>query len=120
MAMANANKVYGYVMALWELGNTVPSLFKHVSRYKEAHNIPSSDLWKSFVDPSWVPLPFRRFLSLLPGRDHHGDMWNFCHYWSNFEIADMDWFRSPEYRQLFRKLDEIGGIYYERVSHVSY
>jgi mannosyltransferase len=113
--MQKAKKVYGYVMALWELGNTVPSLFSHVSKFKLDHNIPSSDLWKSFIDPSWAPLPFRQLLSLLPGRDMNGNAWNYCHYWSNFEIADMDWFRSPAYRELFQRLDEAGGIYYERV-----
>lgn len=28
----------------------------------------------------------------------------------------MDWFRSAEYRDLFRALDDAGGIYTERVS----
>ncbi|MCJ1282619.1 hypothetical protein MMC26_001944 [Xylographa opegraphella] len=117
LAMQKANKVYGWVMGLWELGNTVPSLFSHVATYKLLRGIPSSPLWKSFVDPSWAPLPIRPFLRYLPGRDSHGDAWNFCHYWSNFEIADMDWFRSHEYRDFFQALDETGGFHYERVRH---
>lgn len=114
--MDSANKVYGYIMASWELGNTVPSLFGHVSDYKVFHKIPSSNLWKSFVDSSWAPWPFRRLLSILPGRDTRGNAWNLCQHWSNFEIADMDWFRSPGYRELFQTLDDTGGIYHERVS----
>jgi alpha 1,2-mannosyltransferase len=37
-----------------------------------------------------------------------------CHYWSNFEIADLRWFRSPEYIAYFDYLDKVGGFYYER------
>ena len=35
--------------------------------------------------------------------------------WSNFEIADMDFFRSPEYQAFFEYLDRKGGFYFERV-----
>ena len=113
--MAKAKKVYGYTMAIWERGDTVPSLFHQVTRYKEKLKIPSTDLWKSFIDPSWAPFPFRPLMSSLRGRDSHGDGWNWCHYWSNFEIADMDWYRSKEYMAFFEMLDELGGFYYERV-----
>ena len=37
-----------------------------------------------------------------------------CHFWSNFEIADLDFFRSDAYRELFALLDRDGGFYYER------
>ena len=46
-------------------------------------------------------------------------MWNFCHFWSNFEIADLEWFRSKEYGDLFAWLEERGGLYFERV-HLSF
>ena len=114
--MAKARKVYGYTMALWERGETAPSLFYQVTRYKERLKISSRDLWKSFIDASWAPFPVRLLLSWLRGRDSHGDGWNWCHYWSNFEIADMDWFRSKEYMGFFNALDELGGFYFERVS----
>ncbi|MCJ1385536.1 hypothetical protein MMC17_008659 [Xylographa soralifera] len=109
--MQKTNRAYGYVTVLWELGSTVPSLFSHTAAYKTWHNLPSGLFWKSFVDPSWAPLPIRPFLRYLSGRDSHGDAWNFCHYWSNFEIADMDWFRSPQYKKFFQALDKAGGIY---------
>jgi mannosyltransferase len=48
-------------------------------------------------------------------RDRHGDRWNFCHYWSNFEIADLDFFRGEKYQSLYQKLEKDGGFYYERV-----
>lgn len=55
-------------------------------------------------------------MSLLPHRDASGDAWNLCHYWNNFEIADLDFFRSKEYREFFDYLDRTGGFYRERVS----
>jgi hypothetical protein len=33
--------------------------------------------------------------------------------WSNFEIADMDFFRSKVYTEFFEHLDASGGFYYE-------
>jgi mannosyltransferase len=113
--MAKAGKKYGYTVALWELGTTVPTMFRKVSDYKTRRNIPSTNLWNAMIDPSWAPLPLRPLMSWLGSRDAHGDAWNLCHFWSNFEIADMDWFRSKEYRDFFEFLDADGGFYYERV-----
>ena len=112
--MALHKKIYGYVMAIWELPVTAPSLFKHIADYKAMKRIPSTDYWNSFVMPSWAPWFLRSSLQYWRGRDAQGDQWNWCHYWSNFEIADMEWFRSREYREFFDMLDLAGGIYYER------
>ncbi|KZP02585.1 glycosyltransferase family 15 protein [Athelia psychrophila] len=46
--------------------------------------------------------------------DDGGENYNMCHYWSNFEIADMDFFRSDAYTKFFEYLDSKGGFYYER------
>lgn len=112
--MALHKKVYGYTIALWEKGTTVPSLFRKLSDYKARLNIPTRPLWTAMIDPSYLPWPFRRGLAWLRNRDQYGDLWNMCHFWSNFEIADMDFFRSPAYRDLFQYLDEDGGFYFER------
>ena len=116
--MAKSGKRYGYTLALWELGQTVPSMFRKVSDYKKAHKIPSTGLWNAMMEPSWAPLPIRPLMSWFSSRDAQGDAWNLCHFWSNFEIADLEWFRTPEYRKFFDFLDAEGGFYYERVSHV--
>ncbi|MCJ1309101.1 hypothetical protein MMC25_002756 [Agyrium rufum] len=114
--MARNNKVYGYVMAIWELPVTVPTLFRHIADYKEKVGIGCTDYWRSFVSPSWLPWPVRSWVGAAGwrGRDREGDVWNWCHYWSNFEIADMEWYRGREYRDFFEMLDRAGGIYYER------
>ncbi|KAI1635714.1 glycolipid 2-alpha-mannosyltransferase [Biscogniauxia mediterranea] len=112
--MARHNKVYGFTISLWEEKRTCPSLFRKVSDWKEDQNIPSTSLWKASVDASWIPWPFRSSMSWFSHRDRHGDGWNLCHYWSNFEIADLDFFRGRQYQDLYQKLEKDGGFYYER------
>ncbi|KAL0576945.1 hypothetical protein V5O48_005052 [Marasmius crinis-equi] len=46
--------------------------------------------------------------------DNNGEKYNLCHFWSNFEIADMDFWRSEVYQKFFEFLDSKGGFYYER------
>ncbi|KAF9002117.1 glycosyltransferase family 15 protein [Cyathus striatus] len=43
-----------------------------------------------------------------------GTTYNLCHFWSNFEIADMDFWRGEAYTKFFEFLDSKGGFYYER------
>lgn len=113
--MARHNKVYGFTLALSEERQTCPGLFRKVSDWKESQNIPSTPLWLASITPSWVPWPFRSMMSWFAHRDRHGDAWNLCHYWSNFEIADLDFFRGEKYQSLFQKLERDGGFYFERV-----
>lgn len=115
--MAKSNKAYGFVTALWEVGTTCPSLFRDMADWMEAKDIRPTSLWKAMVEASWAPSPFRKLMSFLSHRDRHGDAWSLCHYWSNFEIADMDFFRGQQYQELFEYLDRKGGFYYERVYH---
>jgi mannosyltransferase len=116
--MVRHGKVYGYTIALWEKQNTAPNLFQLVSDYKRERLITDSTLWMSMISPAWLPWPFRKMLRFKEGHDITGDSWNLCHYWSNFEIADMDFFRSAKYRDFFKYLDEKEGFYLERVSPI--
>ncbi len=118
--MVQHNKTYGYTIALWEVPNTAPSLFRQISAYKDAQKIPTTDMWRNMVDPSWAPFFLRQLMPSKVLRDRHGDVWNLCHYWGNFEIADMDFFRSDAYRSYFEALDTAGGFYYERVSLLAF
>lgn len=40
--------------------------------------------------------------------------YNLCHYWTNFEIADLDFFRSKRYQDYFNYLDHTGNFFYQR------
>ncbi|KAJ2845525.1 alpha 1,2-mannosyltransferase 2.4.1, partial [Coemansia erecta] len=37
-----------------------------------------------------------------------------CHFWSNFEIVDLSFYRSEAYQSFFNHLDKAGGFFYER------
>ncbi|KAK4148422.1 glycolipid 2-alpha-mannosyltransferase 1 [Chaetomidium leptoderma] len=123
-AMARHNKTYGFTIALWEEPNTCPSLFRTVDDFRRKHHLPKTPTWNAMLDTAtagtspWYlqPFPVRKLLGLL-GRPHHarsGERWNLCHYWSNFEMADLDFFRSDAYQRLFDHLDRQGGFYHER------
>ncbi|KAK3381490.1 nucleotide-diphospho-sugar transferase [Podospora didyma] len=112
--MAKHNKVYGFTIALPEEPRTCPSLFREMADYKEQNGFRTTELWKAMVVPSWVPWPFRSLMAMFRLRDKNGDAWNKCHYWSNFEIANLAFFRGKEYQGLFEHLDRSGGFYYER------
>jgi len=71
--MQDHDKVYGFTISLYEWGPTVATLW---------------DTVKEFVaeNPQYLaPNNSMDFLS-----DNGGQSYNLCHYWSNFEIADMD------------------------------
>ncbi|KAK4158732.1 glycolipid 2-alpha-mannosyltransferase 1 [Cladorrhinum sp. PSN259] len=116
LAMSTHNKTYGFTTALWELPQTCPSLFRAVDDFRLANSIPSTPSWNSIISPAWDPLPVRLLKGYFnsPQYSSQGDRWNLCHYWSNFEIADLDFFRSNAYQALFKHLDKAGGFYNER------
>ncbi|KAJ6479973.1 glycosyltransferase family 15 protein [Mycena vitilis] len=95
--MEKHSKVYGFTIALYEWSATIPTLWDTVKDYMKKY-------------PSHVaPDNAMGFIS-----DNGGDGFNMCHFWSNFEIADMDFWRGEVYTQFFEYLDKTGGFYYER------
>lgn len=137
--MARANKTYGFTIAVKELKETVPNIFRYASAYKRVNNLTSKGLWEMFAEPAEedatslptdspkykAPLP-EEILSTEPGQGGlpdvdpeamEGEKYNMCHFWSNFEIARLDWFRSKEYNDFFELMDRSGGFWMERVSH---
>jgi alpha 1,2-mannosyltransferase len=97
LMMQDQNKVYGFTISLYEYQATIPTLWNVV---------------KSFINanPGLVaPGNAMGFLS-----DDGGESYNLCHFWSNFEIADLDFWRGEAYSKFFEYLDEQGGFYYER------
>ena len=136
--MARANKTYGFTIAVKELKETVPNIFRYASAYKRKNKIESQGLWEMFIEPKEeqpkslpkddpkyrAPLP-EDILNTEPGHGRlpdidpdamEGETYNMCHFWSNFEIARLDWFRSREYEEFFEMMDRSGGFWMERVS----
>ncbi|KAI0773076.1 glycosyltransferase family 15 protein [Trametes elegans] len=95
--MEDHNKTYAFTITMYEFGATIPTLW---------------DTVKGFVkeNPQLVaPNNAMGYLS-----DNNGDTYNLCHFWSNFEIATMDFWRGEAYTKFFEYLDRTGGFYYER------
>jgi mannosyltransferase len=126
--MKKNNKTYGFTIAVKELRETVPNLFRYTSAYKRNNNITSKGMWEMFaekrekkVDLDNLPEDVRK---LEPGRGKlpdidptamEGEDYNMCHFWSNFEIARFDFYRSKQYTDFFEMLDRSGGFWTERV-----
>lgn len=129
--MIEHNKTYGFTIAVKELRETVPNLWRYASAYKRMNNL-TSNLWDMFVDrplpddnapESQKEKPLPKDIEEDPGQmpeidleAMEGESYNMCHFWSNFEIARLDWFRSKEYEDFFQMMDRSGGFWMERVS----
>jgi len=134
--MERAKKTYGFTIAVKELKETVPNIFRYASAYKRMNNLTSKGLWEMFAEPAELPVSLEaedpkykpplpeEILSTeagqggLPDIDPEamdGEIYNMCHFWSNFEIARLDWFRSKEYNDFFDMMDRSGGFWMERV-----
>lgn len=130
--MARNNKTYGFTIAVKELKETVPNLFRYASAYKRTNNLTSKGMWEMFLEPEEKPNEPTRVDKLpeevlnsdpnsgkLPDVDPESmetETYNMCHFWSNFEIARLDFFRSKPYEDFFQMMDKSGGFWTERVS----
>jgi mannosyltransferase len=142
--MQRHKKTYGFTIVLKELRETVPNIFRYASAYKRVNNITSQGLWEMFIQNPETedekgpkghskkkkkkkkekqdPLP-QEIRNTEPGSQElpkvdqamEGEDYNMCHFWSNFEIARLDWFRSQEYQDFFDMMDRSGGFWMERV-----
>ncbi|KAI5270354.1 alpha-1,2-mannosyltransferase (Kre5), partial [Ascosphaera acerosa] len=131
MKMIEMNKTYGFTIAIKELRETVPNLFRYTSAYKRNNNLTSKGLWEMFLErpdgeeaggpedakdeatrrreAEQARRRAERLRNRVPGEvfvadgdssldidpeEMEGESYNMCHFWSNFEIARLDWFRS--------------------------
>lgn len=136
LKMIESNKTYGFTIAVKELVETVPNIFRYASAYKRLKGLKSKGLWEMFVEPiekkeegeegdaSGKDLPEEVLKSdpktnkppEIDPQAMEGESYNMCHFWSNFEIAKLSWFRSQEYEEFFQMMDRSGGFWMERVS----
>lgn len=95
--MKSNNKVYGFSIAIHEYENTIPNLWKHVKEFIK-------------LNPQYLsPNNLMKFIS-----DDKGESYNLCHFWTNFEIVNLNFFHSQVYSDYFNFLDKNGGFFYER------
>ncbi|OMH80090.1 Glycolipid 2-alpha-mannosyltransferase 1 [Zancudomyces culisetae] len=94
--MKENNKVYGWNMAPTEYMATVPTLWDSVDKFMKKY--------PQHIEP-------KNFINFIT-KDHKS--YNGCHFWTNFEIANLDFYRSQKYEDFFKFLDKEGGFFYER------
>ncbi|GAB7346799.1 hypothetical protein MBLNU459_g1897t1 [Dothideomycetes sp. NU459] len=95
--MADNKKKYSFVLSLYEYIETIPTLWQSTKAFMQKHP-------EHIVEGNSMA-----FLS-----EDGGETYNNCHFWSNFEIGNLDWLRSKAYVDYFNHLDRDGGFFYER------
>ncbi|KAI1849350.1 hypothetical protein JX265_012089 [Neoarthrinium moseri] len=95
--MAENKKKYSFVLSLYEYVETIPTLWDSTKKFMKNHP-------EHIAEGNSMG-----FLS-----DDGGDSYNHCHFWSNFEVGNLNWLRSQPYIDYFEALDKDGGFFYER------
>ena len=103
--MQDHNKTYGFTINLYDSPQSVASLWPETMKFIADHN--------HYLHPNnamkWLQDSNRR-----PEHHQKANGYSTCHFWSNFEIGDMEFWRSPAYEEYFEHLDRAGGFFYER------
>ncbi|KAI9028145.1 nucleotide-diphospho-sugar transferase [Phycomyces nitens] len=97
--MKDKEKKFGFALTMKEAPNTVPNLWNGVSYF--ANLFPDLVLPPSQTIMPWLVYPFTQ-------------NYNYCHIWNTFEIVDLSFLRSKEYKEFFGYMDRTGGFFYER------
>lgn len=97
--MRENNKRYAFALAPLEIHKTVKNLWKYT---------------RTFMDENPQLINGNNALEFITEDD--GEHFNMCHFWSTFEIGDLDFFRLDSYMKFFDHLDHSGGFYYSRWS----
>ncbi|KAJ2963263.1 hypothetical protein NQZ79_g1699 [Umbelopsis isabellina] len=100
--MRNNGKKYGFTIAFREFMGTVPTLWDTIRNFKKDHPEVADKL----------PAKGDSLIDFVT--DDNGQTYNGCHFWTNFEIASLDLWRSNDYLKFFGYLDRSGGFFYER------
>ncbi|GAA6012444.1 hypothetical protein JCM10207_007089 [Rhodosporidiobolus poonsookiae] len=97
LLMKKKGRKYGFTVSLYEYRDTITTLW---------------DTTKEFIDANPDYLASPNLMDWIS--NDGGKSYNLCHFWSNFEIASLDLWRSEAYRAYFDYLDQSGGFFYER------
>lgn len=103
--MDDYNKTYGFTINLYDDPKSIPTLWPETEKFLAAH--PEYLHENNAMD--WVTDSERR-----PAHYKKANGYSTCHFWSNFEIASLDVWRSQAYEDYFNHLDRAGGFFYER------
>lgn len=105
--LAGTKKVYGFTIALYDSPQSVKTLLPETIEF-----LNKKDNYK-YVHPNGA-FQWATESKQNPIHNEIAGGYSTCHFWSNFEIADMDFFRGEAYSNWFEHLDQTGKFYYER------
>lgn len=91
--------MYGFTISMQELPNTIETLWSTSKLYFDQPEVLAK-------------LPEDNLLGFVS--DDKGDSYNLCHFWSNFEVVNLDLYRSELYEGYVQHLDQAAGFFYER------
>lgn len=103
--MQDNNKTYGFTINLYDDPKSIETLWPETLRFLAAN---PDTLAENNAMP-WLTDSLRR-----PEHNSKANGYSTCHFWSNFEIGDMTFWRSKIYEDYFNHLDRAGGFFYER------
>lgn len=95
-ALEKGGQVYGFAITLNEFMQTIPTLEITIDRAIAQGRLPRA-------------ITADRMEFMFTGNKYNG-----CHFWSNFEIANFQLFRTDLYRAFINELEKSGGFYKER------
>lgn len=102
--MEDNNKVYGFTISAYDNPQSVETLWPETIEFLAAH----PEYAASNNSVAWLTDGEGRPESWM------ANGYSTCHFWSNFEVGDLDFWRSQAYEEYFDHLDKAGGFFYER------
>lgn len=103
--MEDNDKLYGFVINIYDSPESIETLWPQTLEFLAEH--------PEYLHPNnamdWLSDSKNR-----PEHNHKANGYSTCHFWSNFEIGDMNFWRSKPYEDYFEHLDRAGGFFYER------
>lgn len=103
--MQDSNTTYGFTINLFDAPQSIPNLWPTTKEFISANPsyVAENNMMEWLTDDK-----------LRPDHTRDANGYSTCHFWSNFEIGDLDFFRSERYEAYFEHLDRAGGFFYER------
>lgn len=103
--MQRNDKIYGYVLNLYDSPESIETLWTKTLDFLKEH----PQYLNENCAHEWIRDNIQK-----PDNYNITDGYSTCHFWTNFEITDMDWLRGSVYEKYMEFLDSQKGFYYER------
>lgn len=105
--LQGTGKIYGFTVNIYDIDDSIETLFPETLAF-----LNQGDNYK-YVNENGA-FQWMTENQQIPKKARVANGYSTCHFWSNFEIADMDFYRGEAYSNWFKHLDSTGKFYYER------